>query len=263
VRASETSAGYWDTVLESGATDRPPLLWRDHSDAVNAALVLRWLDRRPRDLLLKTDLYDEAVAGGLYPALAGLADRIAGIDISPAIVRAAQERYPGLEASLADVRELPFGDGEVDTIVSNSTLDHFDSRADLERGLAELHRVLRPGGELVVTLDNGANPIVALRNVLPTGFQRVLGVPYFVGATCGPRRLRALLDEIGFEISETASVMHCPRILAVAAARSLERRGGPRASRRYLRALHAFERLGRLPTRYATGYFVAAHARKL
>ena len=262
MRATETSAGYWDTLLESGETERPPLLWRGHSDAVNAALIRRWLDPVPRSLLLKTDLYDEAVAEGLYPTLAGLADRIAGIDISPAIVGAAQARYPDLEASLADVRELPFEDGEVDAVVSNSTLDHFDSPVELRRGLAELHRVLRPGGDLVVTLDNGANPVVALRNVLPSGLQRLLGVPYFVGATCGPRKLRALLEELGFEISDTASVMHCPRILAVAIARPMDNGRGPNARRRYLRSLRAFEALGRLPTRYATGYFVAARATK-
>ena len=263
MKATETSPGYWDTVLEGAEADLPPLLWRGHSDAVNTALVRRWLEPSPRNLLLKTDLYDEAVAEGLYPALAGLADRVAGIDISPAIVRAAQARYPDLEAAHADIRDLPFEDGEVDAIVSNSTLDHFDAAADLRRGLAELHRVLRPGGDLIVTLDNGANPVVALRNALPAGFQRMLGVPYFVGATCGRKKLGVLLAELGFGISETAAVMHCPRVFAVAVARAMDNRGGPAARRRYLRGLVAFEALGRLPTRYATGYFVAARATKL
>src|SRR5439155_7848743 len=55
------------------------------------------------------------------------------------------------------------------------------------------------GGALVVTLDNGANPVVALRNRLPLGALRRLSlVPYAVGATCGPRRFPRLLVETDF-----------------------------------------------------------------
>src|SRR5204863_6785753 len=59
--------------------------------------------------------------------------------------------------------------------------------AVVRTGLAELRRVLSPHGRLVVTLDNGLNPVVALRNRLPLGILRRVGaVPYFVGVTCGP-----------------------------------------------------------------------------
>ena len=91
----------------------------------------------------------------------------------------------------ADVRSLPFADGTFDVVVSNSTLDHFRSRKELIASMRELNRVTRPGGELVLTLDNRANPVVAFRNALPFHWlNRIRVLPYYVGVTCGPRGLR-------------------------------------------------------------------------
>ena len=142
--------------------------------------------------LLKTDLFDEAVGRGLYPELAARAHQVIGIDVSAGVVRAAARRYPALDARVADVLALPFGENTFDAIVSNSTLDHFDSHAELSASVRELARTLRPGGRLIITLDNRLNPIVALRtSVLFGTLHRLRIVPYFVGATHGPRGLAA------------------------------------------------------------------------
>jgi SAM-dependent methyltransferase len=234
-------------------------LWRAHSDAVNARLLRRWLPERSRRAL-KTDLFDEAVTDGLYPAIAERAERVTGIDVSEATVRSAGARHPGLRVLQADVRRLPFGDAEFNTVVSTSTLDHFPTHEDLLAGVRELHRVLEPGGRLVITLDNRANPVVALRNALPYGLLHRVGlVPYYVGATLGPRGLRRALVEAGFDVLELRAIMHCPRVAAVLAARLVHRRG-ERAQRAFLRSLLAWEPLGRLPTSRFSGYFIAARA---
>jgi len=68
---------------------------------------------------------------------------------------------------VADVRQLDFGDNSIELIISNSTLDHFQQAEDIDRSLAELARVLVPGGLLLVTMDNPLNPVIALRNRLP------------------------------------------------------------------------------------------------
>jgi SAM-dependent methyltransferase len=188
---------------------------------------------------------------------------VVGIDVSPAVVASARRRYVELEGVVADVRRIPFEDGEFDVAVSISTLDHFGAADELRAGLEELARVLAPGGRLVVTLDNGLNPVVALRNRLPLGLLRRVGaVAYFVGETCGPRGLRRLLAETGFAVEETTAVLHCPRAAAVAGASLVERRAGERGGERYLRFLERFERLERAPTRSLTGYFVAARAKR-
>ena len=247
------SAPDWDRVLEGFPPDAGGVL-RPYSDAVNRSLLRRWLPERGRSLL-KTDLFDEAVAEGLYPLLRTRATEVVGIDVSESVLGAARARYPELQAERADVRSLPFADGAFDVVVSISTLDHFGSIDELESAVGELHRVLQEGGTLIVTLDNLLNPLVALRNALPQSPLRRIGlVPYALGVTCGPRRLRRILSAKGFAVEEVDALMHVPRIVVRILAPLL--RGRTRSG------LLAAERLGRLPTRMVTGQFVAARAVK-
>ena len=123
--------------------------------------------------------------------------------------------------------------------------------------------MLRPGGQLLLTLDNPANPVVALRGVLPFRLLNRLGlVPYYVGATLGPRRLGRILSQVGLDVGEITAVMHCPRVLAVAMAGLLEKRASAKTQRCFLRLLIAFEHLASWPTRFLTGHFVAVRASK-
>jgi ubiquinone/menaquinone biosynthesis C-methylase UbiE len=54
-------------------------------------------------------------------------------------------------ATVGDMRELPFEDGEFDAVVSSYAVDHLP-RADRPKGLAEMARVLKPRGELLLLL---------------------------------------------------------------------------------------------------------------
>lgn len=253
----------WETAVRPLLDAPAEALWRAHSDSVNAALLARWLPHGPCRILLKTDLFDEAMGEGLYPLLAMRANRVAALDLAPSVLAAAVARYPQLLAVTADVRRLPFGSETLEIVVSNSTLDHFGTRHEITAALRELYRVLRRGGRLLLTMDNPANPVVALRNALPFRLLWRLGlVSYPVGATCGPRRLTRLLREVGFEVQEVVALLHCPRVLAVPIARRLQRHGTAAKRARFLRNLQGWERLASLPTRYLTGYFVGVDARK-
>jgi len=262
---------YWDSARELWLDGYPQTLWRRHSDTVHSALVERWL---PAGLgsVLKTDLFDEAVSEGLYPALAAKAQRVVGIDDSGTVVAAAQARHPALVGRCADVRDLPFTDGEFDAVLSNSTLDHFDSRDEIYAALGELRRVLRPGGTLALTLDNPMNPIIALSKVLP---RRSLNhmwmrfghasssiglLPYYVGATLSIGELRRSLPRLGFDIRESGAIVHAPRVVAAVVADVLQKRGSAPAQRRFLQLLLAGETLSGWPTRYVTGHLVAVRA---
>lgn len=239
------------------------MLWRVHSDAVNRELLARWLADSSVETVLKTDLFDEALSDGLYSFLASQARQVYGMDLSARILRTAGSRHRGLRSIVADVRCLPFHDGTFDVIVSNSTLDHFGTHEEIVTSLRELHRVLRPGGLLFLTLDNLANPVVALRQMLPFDVLNRLGVlPYYIGATLGPHHLRRILHQLRFEVTEMGAALHCPRMPAVVLCRLLAKHGTWRIQRRFLHLLMAFEGLSRWPTRLLTGHFVAVRAMK-
>ena len=256
---ARTRPGDWDDVFRAAPTGS---LWRRHSDAVNRRLVSRWLDGRRLGRVLKTDLWDEAVADGVAPALAEHADEVHGVDVAPLTVAAAARRHPWLQTAQADVRALPAEDGAYDAILSLSTLDHLPGRTEVSRALWELTRVLRPGGEILLTFDNGANPAVALRNALPTRVREGTGlVPYPVEVALGRRSLCRLMEAAGFEILDATAALHCPRVIAVPGTEAAERRG-PATSERTAAWLMGWERLASLPTRQLTGHFVVVRARR-
>ena len=152
--------------------------------------------------------------------------------------------------------------------------------------LAELHRVTKPKGVLIVTLDNPRHPVVALRSLLPGRLLRALGLqPYFVGATMSLPQLVTTLESLGWRVDDTATMMHTMRVAAIPACAWADRGGAQAAGapgtpgtpdsadtnaatgtaggtvRRWLMAaMLACERLGSLPTRQFTGHFVAVRA---
>jgi SAM-dependent methyltransferase len=255
------SSEYWDQVVDLWAPTLLHRLWRAHNDAVNIRLVRRWLPSRS-GTVLKTDLFDEAVGRGIYPELAARSAKVCGIDLSPTVVRCARSRYAQFDTRVASVLELPFDSATFDVVFSNSTLDHFDSHRMLRAAVVELARTIRPGGKLLITLDNRANPIIALRTSALFAPMHKLGlIPYFVGATHGPRRLAKLLRETGFEVRAVTAIMHCPPQLAAAvAARRCSRH--PKCESRHLSRVLRFEAMESWPTRALTGHFVAALAIK-
>lgn len=254
---------YWDTVLERRPDLRSQKLWRAHSDAVNCALLKSWLPKSQIACLLKTDLFDESLGDGLYSLMVSSTEHVFGMDISIRTLLNAKSRHKKLHTICTDVRCLPFANSSFDVIVSNSTLDHFDSRRKIQASLQELRRVLRPNGILILTLDNLANPIILLRHVLPFRLlNRLRVVPYYVGATYGPRRLHHSMEKVGFSVSDMYAIMHCPRVLAVPLARLLERLATRKTQNRLLRVLMVFECMAQWPTRFLTGYFIAVLAVK-
>src|SRR4029079_5600497 len=112
-------------------------------------------------------------------------------------------------------------------------------------------------------LDNLAKPVVRLRNALPSKPLERLGViPYRMGATCGPRGLRALCTDAGLEVLALGTVMHCPRPQAVALAGLLDRVATASIREAFLRVLAGFEILDGWPTRTLSGYFLTLRARR-
>ncbi len=109
-------------------------------------------------------LLDAGCGEGLF--LARLADTgsldAVGVDIRRDLLRRAATRS---QAALVqgDLTALPFADGVFDVIVCINVLFNLP-RGDTVRGcLAELSRVAKPGGLLVIDFRNAANPLLRLK----------------------------------------------------------------------------------------------------
>ncbi len=74
---------------------------------------------------------------------------VSAVDLSPRMVELTRAR--GVDAIVADVQQLPFADGEFDVAVAAWMLYHVPDRP---QALAELARVLRPGGRLVAATNS-------------------------------------------------------------------------------------------------------------
>src|SRR4051794_34819933 len=82
----------WDRYAKAWLDAKPQQVWRRHSDALNARLLRRWLPERV-GLIVKTDLFDEAVSDGLCVTLAERADSVSAIDVSPLVASAARIKH--------------------------------------------------------------------------------------------------------------------------------------------------------------------------
>jgi SAM-dependent methyltransferase len=138
----------------------PTLYDPEQLDGLPAAVIaqsfgvgnpLRYADLRPGEIVL-----DAGCGAGLDVLLAARAvapaGRVHGVDMTPAMVDRTR-----LHASLAGLdnvdvhgglmEALPLPDASVDVVISNGVLNLSTRKS---RALAEMHRVLRPGGRLVL-----------------------------------------------------------------------------------------------------------------
>jgi SAM-dependent methyltransferase len=114
---------------------------------------------RPAILALAGDVAGRRIldAGcGSGPLFAALRDRgasVAGFDASPGMIEQARKRLgDDAELRVADLGDpLPYPDGAFDDIIASLVLHYLE---DWGPALAELHRVLRPGGRLIAAVDH-------------------------------------------------------------------------------------------------------------
>ncbi len=151
---------------------------RNRSKAYFEAAAREWSEKEPRfagnglrhqalSWLLPEDLSVADIGCGngfMAQALATRVRRIVLVDHSPAMLQQARVRLgriPGvdLDYRVGELDALPLGDGEVDAAVANLTLHH---APDLEAALRELGRIVRSGGEVIIS-DLMPHEIDALR----------------------------------------------------------------------------------------------------
>jgi SAM-dependent methyltransferase len=159
--------------------------------------------------LLKTDLWDEAKNTRILAWAAHQGAHAFGIDIAEPIVRQARTAFPPeigrLRAAAADVRALPFPDASMDAIYSMGTIEHF---ADTERAVAEMARVLKPGGRAIIGVPNRHDPF--LRPLLATLLQAMGLYGYGYEKSYSRRALRQMLERGGLEVVAETAILFLP-----------------------------------------------------
>ncbi len=87
---------------------------------------------------------------------AGPSGRVVGLDFSPGMLSLAARKCPAVEWVQGDALDLPFADAAFDAATVGFGVRNL---SDLDRGFAELARVVRPGGR-VVCLEMSTPPAV-------------------------------------------------------------------------------------------------------
>lgn len=118
-------------------------------DGVVALHLKRYAFAAPR--CAGANVLDAACGVGYGAAhLVDTAAFVLGVDLSEDAVAYARARYvhPNLRFEVMDVEQLDLADASFDVVCSFETIEHV---GDADRALAELGRVLRPNGTLVVS----------------------------------------------------------------------------------------------------------------
>jgi len=182
-------------------------------DLMNRAMTLG-LDQRWRRLAVRLAVRsgDRVLdgccgTGDLAIAAQRAGATVVGLDFSPAMLERARRKAPEVEWILGDLLELPFGDGSFDAATVGFGVRNV---SDLERGIVELRRVLRPGGRLAIleiTTPRGAlkpfyklwfDVLIPLAGRILPGGKAYTYLPASVRRFPAPEALAALLERQGF-----------------------------------------------------------------
>lgn len=124
--------------------------------------------------------------------------RLVGIDLSPEMLAIAAKRAADLGRDVdlreGDAHHLTFGDSSFDSVVCTYSLCNIP---DIERAVAEVKRVLRPGGRLILVdhIRSQAKPILWVQKI----------IEFFSVRIEGDYMTRRPLDQVsaqGFEIEQ-------------------------------------------------------------
>ena len=134
---------------------------------------------------------------------AELPERIAGVDIAERILETARAAIPRAELRQANLEQLPFDGASFDLVLCTQVIEHIlDARA----GVAELARVLRPSGRLVISTDNEHNIVTRVLNSPRAGAVRALRLSGTRGRIESPATpytrvtFRRLLEQAGLGV---------------------------------------------------------------
>ena len=149
---------------------------------------------RDRDVL-------EAGCGEGYGAdlITDVANRVIGLDYDESAVHHVRARYPRVDMRQGNLTDLPLAPAAVDVVVNFQVIEHL---WDQHRFVTECHRVLRPGGLLLMSTPN--------RITFSPG--RDTPVNPFHTRELNATELTELLESGGFVVESMLGVFHSARL---------------------------------------------------
>jgi SAM-dependent methyltransferase len=249
---------YWDQVADAVEDYYLlPALAR-YKTREYLSLLQRWgLGNKGR--VLYTDLYEAALGDPGFFGGPGSSSETFGLDISPGICLKSKARSGEIKNNIriicSDARSLAVCDACFDIVVSPSTFDHF---SEIEEALKECHRVLKPGGKLVLALNSGNNPFFKLGVRMAERFKKKeYQTDYFYRAG----QVRLHLTNAGFVTGRQTGIIHVP-LGAVTIMEWLARHNAPVLFERLF--IGWFGLLGRMPHPWPlfTGWWVVTEGIK-
>jgi demethylmenaquinone methyltransferase / 2-methoxy-6-polyprenyl-1,4-benzoquinol methylase len=151
--SAQARAGTLEEAQVRAMFDRIARVYDRMNSVMTAGLHHRWRERAAD--LARVGPGDRALdvatgTGDLAIALArrvGPDGEVVGSDFSNGMLDRAREKAPGLRWEWGNALELPYDDAGFDAVTVGFGARNF---GDLDRGLAEMARVVRPGGRVVV-----------------------------------------------------------------------------------------------------------------
>jgi SAM-dependent methyltransferase len=184
-------------------------------------------------------------------------------DLSPGMLeesRAVFERAGRrVAAQVADIAHLPFGEGSFDLVIANHMLYHVRERA---AAIAELRRVLRPGGTLYAA-TNGATHLQEIGDLIARHQPDAPAYPHGSGAfgmENGAEQLRAQFAQVEVVAYPDRAVVDDPEAVVAFIASSADAYGVGDETLSGIRAevTERIARQGTLTVTKATGLFVCS-----
>ncbi|TDC21401.1 class I SAM-dependent methyltransferase [Streptomyces sp. 8K308] len=137
--------------------------------------------------------------GYLTAHLRDLGLDVFGVDLSPAMIDLARENYPGLRFELGSMDALDLAGGALRGIVSWYSLIHLPP-AEVPSYLAEFHRLLAPGGHLLLGFfESEGDPVTEFDHRVTTAYRWPLDDLAALAGEAGFAEIGRMLREPGAE----------------------------------------------------------------
>lgn len=210
------AAAYWsgerlakapNTLAAVLSFSQPPFV-NEAYDTWESTLVLETLGN-----IQSANVLDLACGvGRLTVRLASRGAIVTGIDIAQGMLDQAQAAAEGAGVSSlvtlvhAPAHELPLESGCMDAVVCAGLFEHLPGSMR-KAAISEMHRVLRPGGKLVLVVNNSSSEYLQPAEDNP--FRK--GIQFDSGYFCelvNPEEVEVMMRDLGFEVGRAGANLH-------------------------------------------------------